>query len=95
MSLTQKFRHENTCQDCLYLKLPPASRLGTRGNCALHHQWIEHAARTTCSEMSNRRLKKGIYLLLQIRQGEWQYILREKPLRTRLFLVNRGGEPHA
>jgi hypothetical protein len=94
-SSTPKFRRENTCHDCLYFKLPPSSQHGTRGNCSLHHQWIEYAARTTCSEMSNRRLKKGIYLLLQLSHGNWQYIIREKPLRTRLFLVVNPDRGHS
>lgn len=87
-----KSQRENTCHDCLYFKLPPASRHSTRGNCSLHHQWIEHATRTTCSEMSSRRLKKGIYQLFELYRGEWRYVLREKRLRTRLFLVTKGGK---
>jgi hypothetical protein len=87
---TSKTHCENTCHDCLYFKIPPVARTSARGNCSMHHQWIEHSSRTTCSEMSSRRLKKGIYLLLEIYRGEWRYVLREKPLRTRLFLVAGG-----
>jgi hypothetical protein len=66
-------------------------RAHMRGNCALHQEWIEKAARTTCSEMSNGRLQKGIYRLFGKVRGEWHYRRRETRIRTRLFLVEKGS----
>jgi hypothetical protein len=92
-SMASKHREqpENTCSYCLYFKPPPNSRQNARGNCSLHKEWIESAARTTCSEMSNRRLAKGIYQLLEQSRGESIYIQRTTRIRTRLFLVPAAG----
>jgi hypothetical protein len=79
---------ENTCGYCLYFKPPPNARQSSRGNCSLHKEWIESAGRTTCSEMSNRRLASGIYELARREPGEWLYIRRNVRMRTRLFVVN-------
>jgi hypothetical protein len=56
----------------------------------LHKQWIESAARTTCSEMSHGRLQEGIYQLLARTRGQWRYVRRTRKVRTRLFLVKGG-----
>ena len=82
---------ENTCSYCLYFIPPPNSRQHSRGNCSLHKQWIESAARTTCSDMSGRPLAKGIYQLSQRSPGVWEYERRPQPIRTRLFLINSMG----
>jgi hypothetical protein len=60
----------------------------------MHKQWIESAARTTCSEMSNRALAKGIYQLSQRSAGVWEYVRRIKTIRTRLFLLTSVGGGH-
>jgi hypothetical protein len=82
---------ENTCSYCLYFIPPPNSRHHGRGNCALYKQWIDNAARTTCSDMSARPLAKGIYQLSQRSPGVWEYERRTKPIRTRLFLLSGSG----
>src|SRR5919109_777561 len=86
-----KAQPENTCQYCLYLKPPPGSRHATGGNCSLHREWIERAARTTCSDMSNLYLPKGIYHPHEPSRGEWRYVRRKKRIRTRLFLISTGS----
>jgi hypothetical protein len=45
--------------------------------------------------MSNRRLAKGIYQLLEQNRGEWIYIQRTTRIRTRLFLVPAAGGGNA
>jgi hypothetical protein len=91
MGSKRKEELDNTCSYCLYFVPPPNSHHNGRGNCALHNQWIESAARTTCSEMSNRGLAKGIYQLSQQSSGVWEYARRTKPIRTRLFLLAGNG----
>jgi hypothetical protein len=79
-SSKEKSPFENTCHYCLYFKPPPGSLYSKQGNCALHREWIDNAAQTTCSEMSNRRLQKRIYQLFRKVHGEWHY--------------NQAGEAH-
>jgi hypothetical protein len=96
MASKREQEFENTCSYCLYFIPPPNSRHHSRGNCSLHKQWIESAARTTCSDMSGRPLAKGIYQLSQRSPGVWDYERRPKPIRTRLFVLSssgRGGKP--
>jgi hypothetical protein len=45
--------------------------------------------------MSNRRLAKGIYQLLERNRGEWIYVQRTTRIRTRLFLVPAAGREGA
>lgn len=59
-----------------------------KGNCGHHKEWIEDAAHTTCSDMSNQPLEeKGIYQLVRNNGDGWFYVRRTHKLRTRLFLV--------
>lgn len=83
-----KDKPENTCAYCLYLQIPPKPRRRPpAGNCTYHKQWIDNAARTTCSDMSNHRLEDGIYQLYEEGPGRWLYVRRKEKLRPRLFLV--------
>ncbi|TMA04363.1 MAG: hypothetical protein E6J89_20270 [Deltaproteobacteria bacterium] len=92
MSSSQhKAKQENTCNYCLYFQQPPTSQRKLAGNCTHHKEWIEKPARTTCSDMSNRPLKKGIYQLLEQPRGQLLYIRRKERLRTRLFLVKKDA----
>ena len=80
---------DSVCGYCLFFQ-PQAGHTPTlrSGNCCYHKEWIENAYRTTCSEMSNRRLEpKGIYRLVANNGSGWQYIRRTEKLRTRLFAV--------
>jgi hypothetical protein len=83
---------EHTCSYCLYFQPHLPNRRPLRGNCSHHKQWIEHASLTTCSDMSRKKLlPRGIYELVSISKAGWEYVRREIPQRTRLFLV-KGKE---
>ncbi|HEV8344740.1 MAG TPA: hypothetical protein VGR30_20465 [Candidatus Binatia bacterium] len=78
---------ENICSYCLYFQPVPTIRRRRGGNCSYHKQWIDNGSRTTCSDMSQRRLEKGIYQLVEESRGKWLYVRRKEKVRTRLFLV--------
>ena len=81
---------ENACCYCLYFKRPPGAPHARSGNCALHKEWIESAARMTCSDMTDDRLQRGIYHVVKGESGDWRYLRRHTRVRTRLFLVSGG-----
>ena len=85
-----KAQAENTCHCCLYLKPPPDARQATRGNCSLHKEWIDSAARTTCSEMSKRHLQRGNLPANRTDPRRVALHTAEDRIRTRLFLVSKG-----
>jgi hypothetical protein len=83
-----KPQEEDTCHYCLYLESPPGSRHSNCGNCSLHKGWIESAGRTTCSDMSNRRLRKGIYQLFEQTRGVWLYTCAGKSASERALVLS-------
>src|SRR3970282_2102205 len=76
---------ENICTYCFFFQAWQPRGRPLKGNCTYHKEWIENAALTTCSDMSNQPLEeKGIYQLVSDDGNGWSYVRRTNKLRTRL-----------